>query len=361
VLLIVYQEYYIRFLEILLAKPRFCEENGLMDGMCVRPQMASIPLLLFSLFWGVASQASNGPQQTASTVEAPRTVDRLFRFSIDMPAYAPGRGPVVLVDEAHNNFHTAVGTYLPFAKLLRQDGYVVRRAEEKISARLLHSCGVYVIADAQPPAGKGDPPTFSPEEIESLNRWVAEGGALFVITDHRPDPGAVEDLAASFGIRVSNGYVLNGTLEGEEKPVVFSRRREDRLAEHLITRGRSRAERVEQVATFAGSAFKAGKGFVPILILGPERRSWLPREYWTFTENTPSIPVGGWSQGGVMAFGEGKLAFFSEAAMFTAQVFAQGTIKAGMNSPEAADNARLLLNLMHWLSGIFNENSGALL
>jgi hypothetical protein len=313
---------------------------------------ATLQILIAALCCGGGLCTAELLQQTASTVEAPRTVDRSFRFEISTPAFAPGRGPVVQVDEAHNNFHTALGTYLPFAELLRQDGYVVQRAVEKISPRLLNSCGIYVIADAQPPASKGDPPTFSQEEIETLNRWVAEGGSLFVITDHRPDPGAVADLAGSFGISVSNGYVLNGILEGEEKPIVFFRRRGDRLAEHAITTGRSRAEQVNQVATFAGSAFKAGEKFVSLLILGPERRSWLPREYWTFTEKTPSIPVEGWSQGGVMVFGSGKLAFFSEAAMFTAQVFAQGKVKAGMNSPLAADNPRLLLNVMHWLSGL---------
>jgi hypothetical protein len=58
-------------------------------------------------------------QQTASTVEPPRTVDRSFRYDIEEPAYPQGNGPVILIDEAHNNFHTGVGTYRPFAELLR--------------------------------------------------------------------------------------------------------------------------------------------------------------------------------------------------------------------------------------------------
>jgi hypothetical protein len=37
-----------------------------------------------------------------------------------------GKGPIVGIDEAHNNFHAASGRYLTFAKLLREDGYVVR-------------------------------------------------------------------------------------------------------------------------------------------------------------------------------------------------------------------------------------------
>ena len=51
-------------------------------------------------------------------------------------------------------------------------------------------------------------------------------------------------------------------------------------------------------------------------------------------------------------YGDGRIAFFAEAAMFTAQVFDSGRIKAGMKHPLGKDNARLLLNTFHWLSGI---------
>jgi hypothetical protein len=51
-------------------------------------------------------------------------------------------------------------------------------------------------------------------------------------------------------------------------------------------------------------------------------------------------------------FGEGRLAFFAEAAMFTAQVFDQGRVRAGMNAPEAEDNQQLLLNVMRWVVGL---------
>jgi len=149
-------------------------------------------------------------QQTASTIEPPHSVDKSFSYVIKNPAYPKGKGPIVLIDEAHNNFHTAEGTYLPFADLLRQDGYVVKRAKDKISVELLKSEIIYVIADAQPPFNIGDPPIFAKEEIQILNDWVKKGGALFVITDHMPDPGAIADLALSFGLEVSNGYVMNG-------------------------------------------------------------------------------------------------------------------------------------------------------
>ncbi len=291
-------------------------------------------------------------QQTASKVEPPRTVDRSFRYEIKAPAYPEGKGPVVLIDEAHNNFHTVEGTYLPFAELLRQDGYVVKRAKEKISGTLLAAGAVYVIPDAQPPLETGEPPTFSAEEIEALNAWVKTGGALFVITDHMPDPGAIEALAHSFGIEVSNGYVMQGPPPGRPGPMLFQNK-DGSLADHVLTKGRGPDEEVKRVATFAGSAFRSEEeAFQPLLVLGEGCRSWMPAEYNKFPPETPSIDVAGWYQGGVMTYGKGRVAFVAEAAMFTAQVFADGRVKAGMNHPLGRDNARLLLNLFHWLSGL---------
>ena len=70
-------------------------------------------------------------QQTTSQIEPPRTADREFKYEIKDPAYPAGQGPVVLVDEAHFNFHTSVGTYFPFSRLLKQDGFVIRRGQKK--------------------------------------------------------------------------------------------------------------------------------------------------------------------------------------------------------------------------------------
>lgn len=289
-------------------------------------------------------------QQTASTVEPPRTVDRSFSYEIEKPAFPEGKGPVVLIDEAHNNFHTAGGTYFPFADLLEQDGYVVERAKEKISEKLLKPGIIYVIADAQPPFEAGDSPTFSAGEIRALNQWVKNGGALFLITDHMPDPGAIRGLAHSFGIEVSNGYVMQGPPPGRPGPMLFQKN-DGSLADHIITEGRRAGEQVSHIATFAGSAFRCGEGFQPLLVLSEGFRSWMPEKYNEFPPGTPSIDVSGWYQGGVMPYGKGRIAFFAEAAMFTAQVFAEGRVKAGMNHPLGRDNARLLLNVLHWLSG----------
>ena len=43
---------------------------------------------------------------------AQQQADTTFRPVVAQPAFAPGAGPVVLVDEAHHNFHTADGWIL---------------------------------------------------------------------------------------------------------------------------------------------------------------------------------------------------------------------------------------------------------
>jgi hypothetical protein len=60
---------------------------------------------------------------------AQQVSDTAFAPPIPNPMYRSGRGPVVLLDEAHFNFHTAAGRYLPFAMLLRRDGYDVRASK----------------------------------------------------------------------------------------------------------------------------------------------------------------------------------------------------------------------------------------
>lgn len=306
-------------------------------------------LLCIVLFFGLLVLGFG--QETTSTVEPPRTADLSFHPPIENPAYPRGRGPLVLIDEAHNNFHTADGTYKPFATLIERDGYVVKRLQDKITPERLYHTKILVIADAQPPPKKGDPPTFSKYEIDVLNTWVREGRSLFLITDHMPDPAAIKELANSFGVEVSNGYVLNGYFQGREKPIVF-KRSDKSLMESPVTNGRNSSERINVIATFSGSAFKTGPEYLPVLILGAEKRSWMPKKLYDFHKDTPNISVGGWYQGAVVEFGKGKIAFFSEAAMFTAQIFNQGRLHVGMNNPLAKDNAQLLLNVMHWLSDL---------
>lgn len=295
---------------------------------------------------------------------AQQVADTAFRFPIAHPAYAPGAGPVVAIDEAHYNFHTATGRYLPFAKLLQRDGYVILPWTGAFTADGLRPVRVLVIANALAERNRvrddGDadwslptPSAFTPEEIAAVRAWVARGGSLLLIADHMPFGGNAAGLAAAFGVRFSNGFATD-TLQHE--PIRF-RRSDGSLPATPIADGRSPAERVDSVATFTGQAFTADSTAQArgLLVFGPGGVTELPDTAWVFHPSTPRRAVAGWFQGAALRAGAGRVALFGEAAMFSAQIAGPDRSPMGMNAPIASHNAQFLLNVMHWLCGLMPE------
>jgi hypothetical protein len=146
---------------------------------------------------------------------AQQVADTAFRPAPSAPAFAPGTGPRVGIDGAHHDFHTIGGRYLPFAELLRRDGYRVAAFGSPFTAEALRSVDVLVVANALAARNETDwtlptPSAFAPEEIAAVRAWVAGGGSLLLIADHMPFAGAAADLAAAFGIRWANGFALDG-------------------------------------------------------------------------------------------------------------------------------------------------------
>ncbi|HSK41151.1 MAG TPA: hypothetical protein VK943_15400, partial [Arenibaculum sp.] len=193
------------------------------------------------------------------------------------------------------------------------------------------------------------PSAFTDEEIAAVKEWVEGGGSLLLIADHMPFPGAAEKLAAAFDVTLNNGFAVTPDPAGMADPFVF-RRADGSLADDPIAQGRAGAS-VDSVATFTGSAFRAGPNAKPLLVLGPDTISLMPDTAWQFQAATPRLPVGGWYQGAAIPVGQGRVAVFGEAAMFTAQVAPNGE-RFGMNAPAASGNAPFLLNVVHWLTAV---------
>jgi hypothetical protein len=293
----------------------------------------------------------------AQRADAQQVADTSFKPPIPKPAYRLERGPVVMLDEAHFNFHTAEGRYQPFSELLRRDGYIVKASRLKFSKVSLKEGRILVIANPLAERNQSDwslptPTAFSAEEIAAVRDWVKAGGSLFLIADHMPFAGAAGELALAFGIRFSNGYAIDEKTQG---PMLF-KLSDGSLMEHPITRGRSNAEKIDSVATFTGSAFQVEGNAQPLLILGPTVVSFLTSVAGKFTDETPRTPVKGWYQGAVLRFGKGRVAVFGEAAMFSAQLAGPNKNPMGMNAPVAAQNPQFLLNIMHWLSGKLKDS-----
>lgn len=290
---------------------------------------------------------------------AQQVADTAFFAVIAAPAYGDAEGPVVGIDEAHNNFHTAEGRYLAFATLLRRDGFVVRSLTRSFAPNRLAGIDILVIANALSERNQAvgwslpTPSAFSEREIVAVRDWVSGGGALLLIADHMPFPGAAADLAAVFGVRFMNGFAY----ENERRPSVpmVFRRSDNSLRGHSITLGRHAGETVDSVASFTGQAFQPGSMAQSIMVLRSRAISINPDTAWQFSPGTPQVEVGGWSQGAVLSFGQGRVAVFGEAAMFSAQVRGPSRQPMGMNSPLARGNQQFLLNVMHWLSGLLDS------
>ena len=312
--------------------------------------MKSIPAILLVLVLCLA--------RSAIAQQAP---DREFRPPVSNPAYASGEGPVVCLDEAHSNFHTLDGRFWAFGELMRRDGYRVIPNRASFAADTLSACDVLVISNAQP----GDegwntypyptPSAFEADEIQAVHDWVAGGASLLLIADHMPLAGAAADLAAAFDVEFTNGFAVE-TVEGEPDltPPTLFRLSNETLRPHAVVRGREPGESVTSVRTFTGQAFQAPDSAEPLLVLPSNFITLMPRVAWQFDEETPRITTGGWLQGAVMPVGDGRAAFFGEAAMFSAQVSGPARTPMGMNSPMAEQNFQFSLNLMHWLSGMLD-------
>jgi hypothetical protein len=302
----------------------------------------------------------------ADPLPAQQVADTAFHYPIAHPAYAAGAGPVVAIDQAHYNFHTASGRYLPFARLLGRDGYVVRPWTGPFTSEGLRAVRVLVIANALAERNRirdtgadwslPTPSAFTPGEIAAVHAWVEDGGSLLLIADHMPFGGNAADLAAAFGVRFSNGFARD-TTQGASGPGLVFRRSDGSLPAGPISDGRSPDERVDSVATFTGQAFQVDPAAhaEPLLVFGSGAFVLMPDTAWVFHESTPRRSVAGWLQGAALRVGKGRVAMFGEAAMFTAQLAGPQRTPVGMDAPVAAENAQFLLNVLHWLTGLLQE------
>ena len=221
------------------------------------------------------------------------------------------------------------------------------------SAKVLVVANALAERDARGDWTLPTPSAFRKAEIEAVQAWVERGGALLLIADHMPFPGANETLAAAFGVAFINGFATDSTCSADE---FGFRRVGGTLADDPITRGRRPSERIDSVRTFTGQAFRVDQRGRPLLILGPGSVVLMPTTAWEFSDSTPRLPAGGLLQGAVLTYGKGRVAVFGEAAMFSAQVAGAERHAMGLNSPAAGQNVQFLLNVMHWLVGVLGQD-----
>ncbi len=305
------------------------------------------------------------------------------------PAYPHGAGPTVLIDTAHHNLD-------PFEKnaaRLEEDGYRVRELKQPFDREALVDVQITLIIlplasrNALPSPGpptqaevaaawrRPTPSAFSEAEITILREWVGEGGALFLVLDHFPMSGAVQELGTAFGIEISNGFAFDGARLSEQdvaqvmaqgahctpqpspqRPglerlcssgnLVFERA-EGGVADDPITNGRTPGQRIESVGFFTGSSFRLPPEGRSLLTFGPSFVSLLPEVAWQFSDKTPREGIGGWSAGGVLRVERGRVAIFGEDGILAEPL-------AWAERHPELQNPQLFMNALHWLSGLLD-------
>jgi hypothetical protein len=295
----------------------------------------------------------------APAIAQQQIIDPDFKASVANPAYK-ANGPVVAIDEAHRNFHTASGNYRPFAELLRADGYKVISSAAKLSPETFKGVDVFVIVNAEQ--------VFADSESDALRAWVDVGGSLLLTADHAPFGAMTESLASRFGVAMGKGWAYDSETPGKITTQLTYSRANGRLGSHSILEGRNASEKVNLVKTFTGQSLGLPQGATALLSFGSTAREAPTTDVLNAaaeavaTAKPPpaeSFPVAGRVQGLAMPFGKGRVVVLGEAGMFSAQLVdfppgaQQQDIRFGMQVP-GTDDRQFALNVLHWLSRVIN-------
>jgi hypothetical protein len=285
--------------------------------------------------------------------------DDSFQFDNPNPAFSPGKGPKVCIDEAHFNFHTGEGRYKPFAKMLREDGYRVVGFAKTLTQKSLGDCQLLVISNALAKDNSENwayphHSAFTRNEIRELKNWIIDGGSLLLIADHAPFAGAAKDLGSVLGIAMVDAYA-DGNPGGDD---VF-RIADGTLKSHAITRGRSSDENVNTVVTFTGQAAHITEDWEQMMVFGPAAIAVInPQQTFQIQSSAggnPSFSAAGLTHAATRLLAKGRVVFLGEAAMCTAQVAGPERTKMGMNNPIAKQNAQFCVNVVHWLTKVIDK------
>lgn len=157
--------------------------------------------------------------------------------------------------------------------------------------------------------------------------------------------GAAAGLAAAFGFGFTDGFALDTAQAG---PALFCRA-DGTLGDNILTNGLVNEEQVDSIYSFTGQAFTIPEDAGTVLTFNEKHFLLLSDTAWVFNDRTVFKPISGWSQLAYKEYGKGRVVMSGEAAMFTAQLAGPQRYPAGMNSPFAQNNYRLLLNIIHWL------------
>jgi Leucine Rich repeat len=278
------------------------------------------------------------PQAKFKREQLGQRTDPDFDTSVAHPAFTT-KHPAILFDEAHENFHTATGRYKVFADLITNDGCQVTPNHDPLTAEVLSKYDLFITANA-PAKSETDKSAFTKEECDAVEKWVRDGGALLIITDHEPFGSGSQELGKRFGVDMS--LLVSGDSQNETKNGLSFSREKNLLGEHPILEGREPAERINRVLTFTGQSLKGPAGSSQLLKFSDTAMD---------VDRTKKVSAAGRAQGIAFTFGKGRVVVMGEAGELSAQIYGADPVgKMGMNVP-GCDNRQFALNIVRWLAG----------
>ena len=84
------------------------------------------------LIWPTFSALLFSTNCLGAELQFPMRNDPNFPTQIERPSFEAGRGPLIVVDEGHNNFFVTTGLITPLLDLLKSDGYRIDFSDGKV-------------------------------------------------------------------------------------------------------------------------------------------------------------------------------------------------------------------------------------
>ena len=290
-------------------------------------------ILGLSLFLLAAAASAQTAAKAQATPASELTVDDAFDPPIAKPAFAPGRGPALVVDQKHRNVVSLETYFRPFGRFLGKDGYAVRPGTETFTAEGLAPAHVLVIANAQAAEGaEQGSPAFSDAEVRAVEAWVRKGGGLLLIADRAPFGAPARSLARAFGVTLDDNTILRRGTDGKPDGVLTIDVAADGEKTHPIFAG------VSRVVYVVGESL-AGPG---VVLRAPADTYSGPTNEATEGPSAAGKPI-------ILAFshGKGRVVVIGDAGIASAFGSAGGATHRGISE---ADNALFIRNVFRWLA-----------
>ena len=296
-------------------------------------------LTLAALVVAVSAPAQTTPSRTPpavarATPPTELTVDESFDPPIAKPAFAAGKGPVVLVDQRHRNVVSLESYLRPVGRFLARDGYVVKPGNDLFTEASLVATKVLVIANAQAEDGAlVGTPAFTDAEVAAIEAWVKKGGGLLLIADRAPFGGPALSLARAFKVTLDDNTVLRKGDDGKPDGVLTIDVKANGDRKHPVFKG------VAKVVYVVGESLD-GPG---VVLRAPKGTYSGPTSQAVDGPSAAGRPI-------ILAFahGKGRVVVVGDAGIASAFGSVGGSTHRGISE---ADNAVFVRNVVRWLAG----------